>query len=407
MAPILIPLILFILFNINKQHLENDDFLDLTTVETVRVSLFEASPPSTIRINAIDHKIQFLTENESFDLKPGDGFVFIRATESNLVLNFGSKSIHTDFIEIKNGTGGLTQFFTPESGNRFYHGNFDLKRTSGVNPMIVINSVKLEHYVASVVGSEMNFREMEALKSQAVVARTYALWSIHHSPYQEFHLKDNEQNQVYLGALRSRPDYEEAALATEGEILTWSSKLILSAFSSTCGGITSSNEHVWSGDPLPYLRSTNDGDMCSISPHYTWEFTLNEQKLKDFISERYGYRYQSFTEEFDPGGRVQNVTFINRNMRNLVFNGNEFRLLLNQEFGNMGLKSTQFKSRIEDGLITFYGKGLGHGVGLCQWGAKGFAESGWSYDEILSFYFSGTNIVDLHTIENQKIALSR
>lgn len=402
-----IPFILLALFIRTDYNLSNEEMLDLTTVETVRVSLFNATPPSVIRINAVDHEIQFSVNGESFDLKPGDGFVYMRPESSKITLNYGQKSIRAEHITITNGSGGLTQFFTPQLGNRVYHGNFEFEINRAQNSILIVNSVALEHYIASVVGSEMNFNNMEALKSQAVVARTYALWNIHHTPYRQYHLKDNEQNQVYLGALRSRPDYEEAAQATSGEILTWSDKLVLTAFSSTCGGVTSSNETVWSGEALPYLRSTSDGDMCSMSPHFEWEFSITEQELTNLISGRYGFHYQSYSTKKDPAGRVKSITFVNRENRELTFNGNEFRLLVNRTFGALGLRSTKFDTHTQNGSITFTGKGLGHGVGLCQWGARGFAEAGWGYHEILSFYFSGTNIVDFHTIDNQKIALSK
>jgi stage II sporulation protein D len=386
---------------------KNDEILDLRTVETIRVLLFDDHPPANIRINAVDHTIEFKTEDYRSTLSPGDGFAFIRFRDHELVLIINDRTISTQKIEIKNGSGGLTQIFTPDFGNRFYHGDFEIESGNRINRPQIINSVSLERYVASVVGSEMNFTEMEALKSQAVVSRTYALWSIKKSPYTRFDLKDNEQNQVYLGALSSRPDYDEAAKATEGEILTWSDKLILAAFSSTCGGTTSSNENVWSGNSQPYLRSTSDHSMCSISPHYQWSYSLDENRLKEFLRQRYGFNYQSFSIEKDPTGRVQTITFKNSSSNNLSFGGNEFRILINQQFARLGLRSTRFEIEIKNGSLHFSGKGLGHGVGLCQWGAKGFAMAGWKYDDILSFYFSGTNIVDLDSIENQKIVLSQ
>lgn len=396
--------LLLLLFSVNDSG--NSDTLDLTTVEQIRVLLFEDENPEIIRINAVDFPIEFYANGQSHILNPTDGFAFVQVEPDGLILQTANSTITSSRIDIKSG-GGLTQFFITGIGNRMYHGNFEIKKGEDYRNAEIINSVNLEKYVSSVIGGEMNFKEIEALKSQAVISRTYALWSIHNSPYLHFHLKDNEQNQVYRGALISRPDYEEAAIATSGEILTWSGKLILAAYSSTCGGSTSNNEHVWSGNALPYLRSTQDRNMCSVSPHFDWEYSLDEDELYNLILSRYGFRYQFYSTELDPGGRIESVIFTNRSGNTLTFNGNEFRLLLNRTFGDIGLKSTRFVMAKSEGKIQFIGNGLGHGVGLCQWGAKGFSESGWRYDDILSFYFSGTKIVDLRTIENQTIALSR
>jgi len=270
----------------------------------------------------------------------------------------------------------------------------------------MINVVGLEDYITSVIGSEMNFREMDALKSQAVVSRTYTLWNIHKSVWPGFHLKDHEQNQVYRGELISRPDYAEAANATAGEILTWSNKLILSAYSSTCGGTTGNNIEIWDGEDLPYLNPINDRQMCSLSPHYEWETVLSIEDFFDFIKARYAFTSENFEIQSHPSGRVSRITFYDRCSKELTFGGNEFRLIINRHFKKITLKSTLFTLHKTDNNIHFSGNGLGHGVGMCQWGAKGFAKAGWNYSDILSFYFSGTKIVDLKDIEEQKIALS-
>lgn len=396
--------IIFAFVSFNERA--NEHILDLADVQSVRVLLFDDNPPENLRINTVDQTLEFVTDSDIITLHPTDGFVFVRMISNQLLLTIQNKEYLTGHLRV-NHQGGLTAIFASANQHRIYHGDFELSVSDRTGKLHVVNQVSLEDYVSSVVGSEMNFTEFEALKSQAVASRTYALWNIYHSPYQDFDLKDHEQSQVYLGALPSRPDYRLAAHETEGEILTWSNRLILSTFSSTCGGSTSNNEHVWSGKALPYLRGTDDHSMCSISPHFSWSYSTEINNFKDFIKQRYGFTYQSIRLEHSQQERIESITIVNGSNQELHFQGNEFRLIFNQLVSEQALKSTRFDIHKDDQTITFVGNGLGHGVGLCQWGAKGFSEAGWKYRDILSFYFSGTNIVALQDITTNKIALSQ
>lgn len=382
----------------------NHGFID--SDQKIRVLLFSGERPSGIRLNPVHDTISLRAGSETIELNPADGFVSIWFRDDYMEIRHNDLVIESAKAEIDNPVG-VIQIYTAEAGNRLYHGDLLIESTPGLRNPRMINTVTLEEYTASVVGSEMNFREPEALKAQAVVSRTYALWSSHNTPYQEFDLTDSEQNQVYNGILPSRPDYEEAAEATRGELLTWGGELILAAFFSTCGGSTSNSHDVWDGEPLPYLRKTQDGGACSISPHYEWEFEISREELSDLMRSRYGLRTSEFNVEKDDTGRVTGVTFNGQNRRPLRFGGNEFRLLINSRFGSPGLRSTRFEPVFNDDKVLFSGKGLGHGVGMCQWGAKGLAQSGWSYRDILSFYFSGVKIVNSEEQETESLLPSR
>jgi stage II sporulation protein D len=389
-----------------KTALNTENWLYLEEARVVSVQLFSSGMPGVIRLNAVNEPLLITAGKHEQRLSPGDGFIYIHFENGTLRLQQGEDQVRADRIRIQNPDGEI-QTFSREYGHRFYHGDFDIRPANSWNGTHhIINRVGLEQYVASVIGGEMNFRSPEALKTQAVITRTYTLWNIKKSSWDGFHLRDDEQNQVYPGILKSRPDYAEAAEATRGEILTWSDKLVLAAYSSTCGGVTGNNEEVWDGAPHPYLRSTRDHQMCSISPHYRWEAELSKSSLQRFIRQRYGLRYDRMKTETDNSGRVSAITFTDRRQHVLEFNGNEFRRILNRYFDEADLKSTFFTIEETEGSYEISGRGLGHGVGLCQWGAKGFAREGWNYRDILAFYFSGTKVVDLNHIEEQKIALS-
>lgn len=405
-AATIIPAMLFSAF----QHVEelsssaNERYLDLTTADSVRVLLFDNNPPDRILIKALETDLVLQMDGDSLTLEPHQIAELIRE-DSALSITYSGKTYRTNRLEAT-PSGGLTQLITDQFGYRQYRGNI-LITPDNRKGLRVLNHVQLEDYISSVVGSEMNFREIEALKAQAVVSRTYALWSIHQSPWDDFDLKDFEANQVYIGEIPTSPWYRDAAMVTHGEILTWSGELILSAFSSTCGGRTANNDDVWSGRPLPYLRSANDGDVCSISPHHTWEFSFTKDELNKILDERYGFRANHTELETDESGRVRTVLFKNNRNRELSFSGNEFRLMINRYYDPLTIRSTKFSWEEENSEIRINGGGLGHGVGMCQWGARGFAKNGWNYKDILAFYFSGTKIVDLHEIESNKIALHR
>lgn len=378
--------------------------LDLAAVDTVRVLLYDTSPPNTIHLKPLERTLSVYIDDQKIEVSPDGEQLQIQIKNHQLILLLGENSYQTQSLKITN-EHGLTQVQTNRFGIRLYRGEFHINPHPLREALQIINYVPLEDYVASVVGSEMNFIEFEALKTQAVVSRTFALWSIQRSPYQHFDLKDYEASQVYLGAIPSKPWYLDAALSTDGEILTWSDKLILSSFSSTCGGVTSNNEDVWSGRALPYLRSVSDHNMCSLSPHHRWEFDLKFSDLNTILEDRYGFKTERSSIEYDNLGRVNRIKFFDQKNQAHAFSGNEFRLLINRNFTPLSIRSTYFSWIENGGTIQISGKGLGHGVGLCQWGAKGFAQSGWDYKDILSFYFSGVKVVDFHTIESQTIEL--
>lgn len=378
--------------------------LDLEDAGQVRVSLFGMNPPKTLQLTADSASVSIYKngseeeinlENYSADLTIKNGVLKVKISDEHLSVD--SLTVRANLSPVR--------IITDAFGYRYYSGRLDIKPNSGRNALSVINTVDLEIYVASVVGSEMDFEEPEALKTQAVVSRSYALWSIRKSPYSNFDLRDFEANQMYVGQIRDKPRYREAAEATAGEILTWSNQLILAVFSSTCGGMTANNTDVWGGENHPYLRSQNDTRICSVSPHFSWEYELKKVTLDSLLKERYGFRFRDKEIETDQTGRIQQIELIDRSGDILRFSGNEFRLYINRHAGPLAVRSTKFKWTEHGDTISFEGNGLGHGVGLCQWGARGLAQNGWNYKDILTFYFSGVKIVNYNDIETSKITL--
>lgn len=402
-SAIFIILILFLCISSGKaQSSAANNLLELDKADSVRILLYDTAPPESIKITARDSTVILYFGGDKLRLPAGSAGADIYTSNNRLFVKHSQTKQPVDSLRIE--SGDVIRVHTQNFGRRDYHGSM-LITPAGNQNLRIINRVSLEDYIASVVGSEMNFTEIEALKTQAVVSRTYALWSVQKSPYPDFDMKDREANQVYIGDIPSKPWYRKAAESTRGEILTWSEQLILSVFSSTCGGTTSNNEDVWDGDPHPYLRSQSDSKMCEASPHYRWSFSLDPNRLNKLLRKQYNFSYESVLLKKDASNRVKTVVFTDKNNHQLTFSGNDFRGLINNHISYQSIRSTHFEWIEEDGTIQMKGKGLGHGVGLCQWGARGFAQNGWDYKSILSFYFSGTKTVNLEEIESNNITL--
>ncbi len=329
--------------------------------------------------------------------------------KNTIIYQNGKKRIQGSNWIIKGDEIALTRIHISGIPYRYYRGIIHLNIKKGQDDIQIINKTSLEDYVGSVVGSEMNFTENEALKAQAVISRTYALWNISKFGQSDYELTDHTMSQVYKGELITKPYYLDAALATSGEILTWSGKLILAAYSSTCGGVTANNENVWKGShPLPYLRSVNDHGACHQSPHFNWTFRISKYQLNQIFSRLSEKKIVGIDSlEYSNHKRVTDFFLkVKASSQPYDLASNDVRLAIMKQFGQDSMESTLFKMKIEGQMCIFSGHGLGHGIGLCQWGAKGLADAGWTYKDILRFYYTGVNIVDYHRLSQTFLKLA-
>jgi len=252
----------------------------------------------------------------------------------------------------------------------------------GRNGLYVINEIPFEDYVKSVVLAEVGSNwEMEALKAQAVIARTYAVYQKNANGNSHYHITSSVLHQAYKGnSSDARVTY--AVEKTAGEILIFDGKPIEALYHSTCGGKTELPEEVF-GKNYPYLRSVES--RCETSPYWVWEreIPLSEIEKALTISDIKDITIKSYTAT----GRVKELG-ITAESEQITYKATELRKLL----GWQKLPSTNF-SIVKDGdSIILDGKGYGHGVGLCQWSALEMAKKGKNYKEILSFFYPGTEI---------------
>jgi stage II sporulation protein D len=261
-----------------------------------------------------------------------------------------------------------------------YTGNIDVWR--GDNGLYVINELPIEDYVKDVVAAELRPDwEIEALKAQAVISRTYALYQKMMNGNSIYHIASTVLNQVYKG---NKPDVKisYAVEETRGEILTYNDMPIEAFFHSTCGGKTENPEDVF-GKSYPYLKSVESN--CEISPYWAWERKI---QVSDIEKELNIHNIKAITiKSYTSTNRVKQLDILSDSGTTTI-NATDFRKALGWSY----LPSTNFQLTREDDTILFTGKGYGHGVGLCQWSALQMARDGKNYREILSFFYPGTII---------------
>ncbi|WP_404455690.1 stage II sporulation protein D [Oceanobacillus kapialis] len=255
-----------------------------------------------------------------------------------------------------------------------------------------VESVPLETYVAGVVASEMpaNF-EMEALKAQALAARTYIVnYKLHGDITEEADVTDTVQHQVYKGEAELKEIFgdeykekmnkiKEAVNATKGEVLTYKKEPITPAFFSTSNGYTENSEDYWK-EELPYLRSVKS-HWDEGTPKFLDQETYSIEQVGQALSTNLPANKALAIEiSRTDGKRVAELT-----INGEAFTGREVREKLK-------LRSSDFTIEQKDDHLVFTTKGYGHGIGMSQYGANGMAKEGKTYKDIVNHYYKGVEI---------------
>jgi stage II sporulation protein D len=248
-----------------------------------------------------------------------------------------------------------------------------------------IESMALERYVASVLAGEVHASwPLEALKAQAIAARTFALLRMRERRDNSYHIKNSVMEQVVKSKVD--PIFIKASRESAGLVLTFDGELAETSFHSTCGGKTTNAKSVW-GRAYPHLVGSLCG-FCQSSPTYSWqiEIPLSEIEAK-FLQKISEIEILSRTSD----GRTHTIVLIGPKRK--VMGGHDFRMAL----GPMRIKSTLIKEiKVNGSKVSIKGNGFGHGVGLCQYGAKGMANAGESFQQILTHYYPGTKLKKLY-----------
>jgi stage II sporulation protein D len=266
----------------------------------------------------------------------------------------------------------------------FYYGSLEVLKDN--NGLYVINNLPFEEYIEGVVAAEIGREwETEALKAQAVISRTYAVFYRSFNAGNSYHITSSTLHQLYKGK-NEDPLITDAVKETAGEILTYQNQPIKSFFHATCGGKTEFPEEVWK-ESYPYLTSVDCYDRNA--PYDNWQKRFSLGKISDALG--IGAVKDISISSFTATGRVKTVAITGQDKSGdstIEIKATELRKLL----GYKELPSTQFSLVKKGDDIIFTGRGFGHGVGLSQWGALEMARQGKNYREILAHFYPGTTL---------------
>jgi stage II sporulation protein D len=272
--------------------------------------------------------------------------------------------------------------------------------------ILVVNHVKIEDYLKGVIPYEMGNlpeNQIEALKAQAVAARSFVM--AHRKPNEPFDISTTIWDQVYGGVSKTGKIVEKAVESTRGIVATSNKKIIDAKYSSTCGGVTENNENIWVGERVRYLRSARDSgwdrkDFCRFSPHYRWEriydkkefFEVVKKQIQDFFGKTPSKIEWIRITKRTRTNRVR-IIEINTDIGKFYLEKDQIRRLFSDHRGS--LKSLMFQIKVKSSQIIVSGKGFGHGVGMCQYGAMEMAKERYNYKKILIHYYKGIRLEKL------------
>ena len=295
---------------------------------------------------------------------------------------------------------------TLKVSDKSYKGAFRI--ASKNNKIQIINTLTLEEYIKGVVPLEMpvgkGTENFEVLKAFAICVRTYAIKKLNSN--NSFDIYGDVRDQVYGGEGSERILSNKAILETRGLILTYNNTPAATFYHSTCGGYTEDGSNVFQVKNAPYLQSIKDGDepLCSISPKFQWTETyqdfefINRLRSAGLISGPDWKLDEIKVNSRFRSGRVNELQItLNRDGEKdkvVKIYGNDIRKIIRKSDNTAILNSTFFDISInENNNVVISGKGNGHGVGLCQWGAINLSRMGKDFVYILSHYYPGTKIL--------------
>lgn len=298
--------------------------------------------------------------------------------------------------------------------NRQFRGIFEFHPLKS-DSFYTVNVLNVEDYLCGVLQPEIGNRteeEFEAVKAQAVAARTYAFVTEGKYPDREYDLINDIGDQVYSGVAGEQNITNRAVKDTRGEVLVYGEDLIDAYYHSTCSGKTDNIEEVWDKGARPYLVGVTDDDFCRWSKFFDWNELYPTAEFLDHIRNylkttsgdvgKIGKRLlDAKLTDRTTGGRVKTIQ-ITTERGSVVFRKDQIRWAFGRHEKPGIMPSTNFEiylDRDDAGVVSqvhVTGYGYGHGIGMCQCGAIGMARFGRTYQQILTHYYTGVCIRKLY-----------
>jgi len=344
-------------------------------------------------------RVAIIQNAESLNLKVG-GFYEISVSGRKKVSARG-KNLMTTVTSYKNGILMGDSNFNADSvlisadnagmiiiNGRTFRGDVKfIKNKSG--KLIAVNYLELEDYIRGILYHEVShYWPMEALKAQAIVCRTYAVYQMQENRLRDFDVTSDIYSQVYGGKTSERYRTTSAVFATAGMMLTFQHKVFPAYFHSTCGGHTEDAFLLWKTNMAP-LKGV-PCNFCEGSPHFNWHYVLTREEVRDKLVKG-GYNINSIEDitimARDGSGRVTDLKIKTAKNESKI-PAKDFRNIIGPNI----IRSANFSVNLIHDDVVFEGLGWGHGVGLCQWGAYFMAKRGFSAIQILEYYYPEANL---------------
>ncbi|NQT19012.1 MAG: SpoIID/LytB domain-containing protein, partial [Planctomycetes bacterium] len=268
-----------------------------------------------------------------------------------------------------------------------------IRRKKGLDDkgLAAVNVLPLDDYLAGVISGEMPAHwPMPALRAQAVAARTYALYRQRKRTKWNYDVTAGTGDQVYKGVAGETASARRAVDQTRGVVLLYNWKFLPAYYHSVCGGHTAARKNVFDEADITPLAGVRCG-YCNPKRHgmrsskfYRWQFRVSQSKLLGALAAK-GHKLKKIKAirpaKPGPGGHMARLTILPAVGKPFELSIHELRSMI----GYGKIISNSFECSTRGGALAFAGKGFGHGVGMCQWGAKGMADSGYGFDQILQY----------------------
>jgi stage II sporulation protein D len=282
-------------------------------------------------------------------------------------------------------------------GKRF-RGEIDVITKDG-SKLMVINHIPVEDYLYGVLHHEVSDRwPIAALKAQAIAARTFAIYQARQNKLQPYDLRSDIYSQVYGGSGSEKWATTKAVNLTRSKVLTYKGELFPTYYHATCAGSTEDAASLWNIN-IPPLKGARCS-FCFSSPHYKWAKEIPLSDIEDKLKKS-GYNIGKISSvavlSRNRSGRVDKLEIKDASGVSIVLKAKEFRQLL----GPNEIRSTRFEAAVKQDRLAVTGRGWGHGVGMCQWGAYGLSKRGRTAEEIIKFYYPGAKITSLDKIKDK------
>lgn len=360
--------------------------------ENLQIRLYAHLKINTLQLNVVSGSYKILADGNAVADSGVESTFKLTLKGDSIQLTQNDKLIgnyiYIKFVGTENEQIKI-KLINPDRKPRIYENNLSFSVSEEY--IRIINDVVLDNYIAGVTEAEAGSRSnLEFYKVQAILARTFALTHINKHVAEGFSLCDQVHCQAYYGKPKDLTIFK-AIEETKGKVVVDENlNLIVAAFHSNSGGQTANSEDVW-GSKTTYLRSITDSFSVKM-PNSKWERRMLTDDWLSYLKLKHNFP----TEQDEAKSIALNFK---QDQRKIFLECSNSRVPLKNIRQDLQLKSTFFSiSEINKDSVLFKGRGYGHGLGMCQEGAMRMSKSGYTYTQILNFYYKNIQLIDLHKL---------